>query len=189
MFNRLFSLHLSYCLFRQPYTSISKLQTQESVSTLDFNLLCATTFSASSFKQEAEKQNNPAKNEAHQTLNQKECGLFPNTSGVDHIKSYEADMRSGHCDLSYPPLGVSTNRQRVSTSQQHAAYVCRSCAIVLLLLSSDEPLSPNDTMRKRSHCYFHISEPHLPTTHTCPLFLIAHEKPSSCPKGICSVNI
>lgn len=83
----------------------------------------------------------------------------------------------------YPPLGVSTNRQRVSTSQQHAAYVCRSCAIVLLLLSSDEPLSPNDTMRKRSHCYFHISEPHLPATHTCPLFLIAHEKLQAAPKG------
>lgn len=67
--------------------------------------MCATTFSASSFKQEAEKQNNQAKTEAHQTLYQKECGLFPNTSGVDHIKSYEADMRSGHCDLSILLLG------------------------------------------------------------------------------------
>lgn len=101
-------------------------------------------------------------------------GLFPVASGTFNDKNYTGEMRRRQVDLTASSsVGFQEEGAFFTPAGQHTAPVCGSCgaALLLRLLSSDEPLSAIDSMRKRRRRCFQISEPHPPAAHTFPLSL------------------
>lgn len=88
----------------------------------------------------------------------------------------KCEMRSRLCDLSASsPVGFWED-----TEFPPSAPACRPCGIAMLLLSSHEPLSAIDLVRKRSCRRFQISEPHPPAAYTFPFSFVTPKKPSTC---------